>query len=411
VPVHRLAKDVSVFSRESGESILGPLAGIRIVEFGGIGPGPMCAMLLADLGADVIRIDRPVASGLGVGRPAKFDLLNRSRPSVIIDLKRPAGVSLALGLIEKADALIEGHRPGTMERIGLGPDVCTAANARLVYGRMTGWGQSGALSSSAGHDLNYIALSGALHSFGRKHQPPTPPLNVVGDFGGGALYLAVGLLSGILNARETGRGQVVDAAMVDGSASLMTAFYGLRACGQFSDVRGTNVTDSGAYYWDAYECADGKFVSVAPIEPKFRVELIKKLRDYTGDPRFEELTWAALNNEDARSVLRQTFASRSRSVWCDLLEGSDACFAPVLSLEEAPLHEHNRARHTFVEVDGIIQPAPAPRFSRTPAALPTAPDEPGASTRIALERWGIAHEDVLRFEAQGVVSTAQKPRD
>ncbi len=382
---------------------MGPLAGVRIVEFGGIGPGPMCAMLLADLGADVIRIDRPVPSGLGIPRPDRFNLLNRSRPSVIIDIKREEGVEAVLKLIERADALIEGFRPGTMERLGLGPDACLARNARLAYGRMTGWGQDGPLALAAGHDLNYISLTGALHSIGRRGEPPGLPLNLIGDFGGGALYLALGIVSAVLEARVSGAGQVVDAAMVDGAASLMTTFYGLHACGQYSSERGTNALDGGAYYWESYQCADGAYISVAPIEPKFRAELLRKLGlDQPGSgakvPPFTELS-----NEAARETLRSIFKSRTRDEWCALLEGTDACFAPVLSLAEAPQHPHNRARGTFVEVDGIVQPAPAPRFSRTPAALPTPPESSGQSTLRALADWGFDAEEIERLGDAGIL--------
>ncbi|MFH1604799.1 MAG: CaiB/BaiF CoA-transferase family protein [Pseudomonadota bacterium] len=382
---------------------MGPLAGVRVVEFGGIGPGPMCAMLLADLGADVIRIDRAVPSGLGIPRPDRFNLLNRSRPSVIIDIKRKEGVEAVLKLVERADALIEGFRPGTMERLGLGPDACLARNPRLAYGRMTGWGQEGPLALAAGHDINYIALTGVLHSIGRKGEPPGLPLNLIGDFGGGALYLALGIVSAVLEARASGKGQVVDAAMVDGAASLMTTFYGMHAFGQYNSERGTNVTDGGAYYWDTYQCADGAYVSIAPIEPKFRSELLHILGlDQPGSdaavPPFAELS-----NEAAREALRSLFKTRTRTEWCALLEGTDACFAPVLSLAEAPQHPHNRARGTFVEVDGIVQPAPAPRFSRTPTGLPTPPESAGQSTLRALADWGFDAEEIERLGGAGVL--------
>lgn len=376
----------------------GPLTGVRIVELGGIGPGPMCAMLLADLGADVIRVDRPEPHGLGTPRPDRFNVLKRSRPSVCIDLKRPEGIEIALRLIEKADALIDVFRPGTMERMGLGPQDCFARNPRLVYGRMTGWGQKGPLAMAAGHDINYISLTGVLHSIGRKGQPPTPPLVLTGDFGGGALYLALGLLSAVIEARTSGRGQVVDAAMVDGSASLMTEYYGRHAAGLHSDERGTNPTDGGAYYFDAYLCADGKYISIAPVEPKFREQLIDKLGLRNRRPALDELS-----NEEARAVLQELFATRSRAQWCELLEGTDACFAPVLSLAEAPHHPHNVSRGTFVEVDGIVQPAPAPRFSRTPSGLPTKPDAPGQSTAAALSAWGVAQQEIDALTRAGVL--------
>ncbi|AJZ56740.1 coA-transferase III family protein [Paraburkholderia fungorum] len=380
---------------------MGPLAGVRIVEFGGIGPGPMCAMLLADLGADIIRIDRPVPGGLGTPRPDRYNLLNRSRRSVILDLKRPEGIDAALRLIERADALVEGFRPGTMERLGIGPQACLERNARLVYGRMTGWGQDGPLAMVAGHDLNYISLSGVLHSIGRKGGAPTPPLVLTGDYGGGALYLALGVLSGVIAARESGKGQVVDAAMVDGSASLMTSYYGQYACGLHHDERGTNVTDGGVYYWDVYQCADDCYVSIAPIEPKFRAVLIEKLGLADLDPPLDAMT-----HDEARDTLRAVFRKKTRDEWCAQMAGADACFAPVLSLGEAPLHPHNRARGTFIKVDGIVQPAPAPRFTGTPTALPTAPESPGASTAIALAQWGFDEAEIARLGADGVFGPA-----
>ncbi len=376
----------------------GPLSGVRIVEFGGIGPGPMCAMLLADLGAEVVRIDRTEPHGLGTPRPDRFNILKRSRPSVSIDLKRTEGVEAALRLIDQADALIEGFRPGTMERMGLGPQVCLERNPRLAFGRMTGWGQDGPLSMAAGHDINYISLSGVLHSIGRKGQPPTPPLVLTGDFGGGALYLALGVLSAIIEARASGHGQVVDASMVDGSASLMTDYYGRYAAGLHNDERGTNATDSGAFYFDAYRCADGKYISIAPVEPKFREQLMEKLGLRDRKPSLDDIP-----NDEARDILQSIFATKTREQWCALLEGSDVCFAPVLSLGEAPRHPHNVARRTFVEVDGIVQPAPAPRFSRTPAGTPTKPDIPGQSTVEGLARWGFSPSEIEALAKAGVL--------
>lgn len=381
----------------------GPLSGVRIVEFGGIGPGPMCAMLLADLGADVIRIDRPEPHGLGTPRPDRFNILKRSRPSVSIDLKQAEGINAALRLIDQADALVEGFRPGTMERIGLGPEVCFARNRELVFGRMTGWGQDGPLAMAAGHDINYISLSGVLHSIGRKGHPPTPPLVLTGDFGGGALYLALGVLSAVIEARSSGLGQVVDASMVDGSASLMTDYYGRYAAGLHNDERGTNATDSGAFYFDAYRCADGKYISIAPVEPKFRAELMQRLGLGDRKPSLDEIP-----NAQAREILQTVFSMRTRAAWCELLEGSDACFAPVLSLGEAPFHPHNVARGTFVEVDGIVQPAPAPRLSRTPSALPTKPDIPGQSTSVAMARWGFQPQEIETLTRAGVLGSRTK---
>ena len=313
---------------------MGPLAGIKIVELTGIGPGPMCAMLLADLGATVLRIDRPEPSDLGVPRPLRYDLLLRGRRCLALDLKHPEGKALALRLIERADALIEGFRPGVTERLGLGPEDCLARNPRLVYGRVTGWGQEGPLAQAAGHDLNYIALAGAVHAFGRHGQPPTPPLNLIGDFGGGALYLAFGVVCGILEAQRSGRGQVVDAAMVDGAASLMTAFFGMMAAGLGSHERGTNILDTGAHFYEVYECADGRWISVAAIEGKFYAELLRRLDIDPATMPSQQMDrdhWP-----EAKARLAALFKTRTRDEWCALLEGTDACFAPVLTTDEAP---------------------------------------------------------------------------
>jgi alpha-methylacyl-CoA racemase len=352
---------------------MGPLAGIKIVELTGIGPGPMCAMLLADLGATVLRIDRPEPSDLGVPRPLRYDLLLRGRKCLAVDLKHPDGKALALRLIERADALIEGFRPGVTERLGLGPEECLARNPRLVYGRVTGWGQEGPLAQAAGHDLNYISLAGAAHAFGRHGQPPTPPLNLIGDFGGGALYLAFGVVCGILEAQRSGRGQIVDAAMVDGAASLMTAFFGMMAAGLGSHERGTNILDTGAHFYEVYECADGRWTSVAAIEGKFYAELLRRLDidPATLPPQMDREHWS-----EAKSRLAALFKTRTRDEWCGVLEGSDACFAPVLTTDEVPHHRHNALRKTYVEIDGIVQPAPAPRFSRTVPDLPIPPQPP-----------------------------------
>lgn len=373
---------------------MGPLAGFRIVEFAGIGPAPMAAMLFADLGANVMRVDRLAASGLGVDMPTRFGLLGRSRPSVAIDIKRPEGVTLVLDLIGKADALIEGFRPGTMERLGLGPDVAFERNPRLVYGRMTGWGQTGPLAQAAGHDLNYLALTGALAAIGRKEAKPTPPLNLAADFGGGALYLAFGVACALLEAQRSGKGQIVDAAMTDGAASLMTMFYGLYAAGLQRLERGTNLLDGGSAIYDTYECADGRFISVAAIELKFRQVLFERLG----------LPFTTDDGPEVRATLEKLFKTRTRDAWCALLEGSDACFAPVLTLDEAPHHPHNVARGTFVEIDGIVQPGPAPRFSRTPSAQPTPPQALGEGTRPALAAWGIPSERIAALFASGVVA-------
>ena len=376
----------------------GPLRGVRIVEFGGIGPGPMCAMLLADLGADVIRIDRTEPHGLGTPRPDRYNILKRSRPSVSIDLKRKDGIEVTLKLIEQADALIDVFRPGTLERMGLGPDVCFARNRKLVYGRMTGWGQDGPLAMGAGHDINYISLSGVLHSIGRKGHPPTPPLVLTGDFGGGAMYLALGVLSAVIEARASGRGQVVDASMVDGSASLMTDYYGRYAAGLHNDERGTNVTDGGAWYFDAYRCADGKYVSVAPVEPKFRALLLDKLGLADRRPALDDLP-----NDEARDVLQSVFVTRTRDQWCELLEGSDACFAPVLSLEEAPRHAHAQARGAFVTLDGVVQPAPAPRFGRSVPGTPRPAPVIGVHTEAVLAEAGYTPDEIAALRRGGTI--------
>lgn len=373
----------------------GPLTGLRIVEFAGIGPGPMAAMLLADMGAEVIRIDRLEPSNLGLTKPDRYNLMQRGRRSAAIDLKQPRGVELALRLIAQSDALIEGFRPGTMERLGLGPDVALARNPRLVYGRMTGWGQQGPLAKTAGHDLNYISLTGALASIGRAGERPPPPLSLIGDFGGGALYLAFGLLCALLEAKGSGKGQVVDAAIVDGAASLMTVFYGLHAAGLHGTQRGTNALDGGSAIYDVYECADGLEMSVGAIEAKFRAELFALLG-----------IAPASDGPELRQRMAAAFRTRTRAEWCALFEGSDACVAPVLTLTDAPHHPHNRARGNFVEIDGVVQPAPAPRFSRTAAGLPMAPESAGTSTRQVLERFGLSAEEIEALAAERVVRTA-----
>jgi len=379
---------------------MGPLAGIRILEFAGIGPGPMAAMLLADLGAEVLRLDRIEAAGdLGIGMPDRFKVTNRGRRSAAVDLKNPEGIALVLQLAGQADALIEGFRPGTMERLGLGPDVCLARNPRLVYGRMTGWGQDGPLARAAGHDLNYIALTGALHAVGRAGEPPTPPLNLVGDYGGGALYLAFGVVCALLEAKGSGTGQVVDAAMIDGAASLMASFYGMAAAGIWSDRRGANILDSGAAYYEVYECADGRWLSVAPIEKRFRAEFFRLIGLTSGTPSGDDpADWPAL-----KELIAARIATRTCDEWCAILEGTDACVAPVLTMAEAPDHPHNRARGTFVEIDGVPQPAPAPRFSRTAPATPSPPEAAGAGTGEALAAWGVEPARIAALKAAGVV--------
>ena len=379
---------------------MGPLAAIKIVELAGIGPGPMCAMLLADMGATVLRIERPGGSDLGLDRPRHLDLLLRGRRSIALDLKSAAGKALALRLVGRADALIEGFRPGVTERLGLGPEDCLARNRRLVYGRVTGWGQDGPLAQAAGHDINYIALAGALHAFGRRDAPPTPPLNLIGDFAGGALYLAFGLVCGILEARQSGLGQVVDAAMVDGAASLMTAFHGMIAAGIATHERGTNHLDTGAHFYNVYECADGRWISIAAIEGKFYAELLHRLDiDPTSVPaQMDREAWPEMQARFA--VL---FRTRTLDEWCALLEGSDACFAPVLTTDEAPVHQHHRARGTYVEIGGVVQPAPAPRFSRSVADLPIPPQPCGPEeAEAALGPW-LDPAEIAELKAAGTL--------
>ena len=380
---------------------MGPLTGIRVIEIAGIGPGPFCAMMLADMGADVVRIDRASAARGGDPDRPPLDLLNRGRRSVGIDLKSPEGVETVLALVEGADALLEGFRPGVAERLGIGPDDCLARNPRLVYGRMTGWGQEGPYASAAGHDLNYIALAGALHGIGRQGEAPVPPLNLVGDFGGGGMYLAFGMVCALLEARDSGQGQVVDAAMVDGAASLMTAFFGMAASGFWSEERGTNMLDTGAHFYNVYETADGRYISLGPIEPQFYAELRERLGLHGGewDHQMDRSRWPELKEKLAALV-----AQRTRDEWCELLEGTDTCFAPVLSLAEAPEHAHNRERGTFAEVAGAVQPGPAPRFSRTPGAIRRPPPHSGQHTDEILGELGLHADAIASLRASGAVA-------
>ena len=358
----------------------GPLTGIRIVEFAAIGPAPFAGQLLADLGADIIRIDRAERAG------EKPGVLSRGRRSVALDLKKPAAIETCLALLERADASIEGFRPGVMERLGLGPAVALARNPRLVYARMTGWGQTGPLAQAAGHDLNYISLSGAAHAIGTV-EAPVAPLNLVGDFGGGSLYLGMGLLAGVLNARATGTGQVVDVSMVEGSASLMSMFYELRAGGRWGE-RGSNFLDGAAPFYSPFRCADGKWISLGSIEPQFYALMLDKLG------LKDTLSPATQNDRslwpETRRTIAATIAARTRDEWCALMEGSDVCFAPILDMAEAPGHPHNLARGSFVEVDGHMLPGPAPRFSVTPGVTTRAPKAIGADTASALADWGVA---------------------
>ncbi|MGE4323714.1 MAG: CaiB/BaiF CoA transferase family protein [Sphingobium sp.] len=346
----------------------GPLQGIRIVEIAGIGPGPFACMMLADHGAEVIRVERPGAlDGNGLSGDPTKDVLMRSRTIVTADLKTPEGIAAVKALVATADGLVEGFRPGVMERLGLGPDVLLDVNPKLVYGRMTGWGQTGPYAQAAGHDINYIALSGALHAYGRKGEKPTPPINMVGDFGGGGMMLAFGMVSALLHARTTGTGQVIDCAMTDGSAVLMAMVWQFRAAGMWHDERGVNMLDTGAHFYDSYETKDGKYVSIGSIEPQFYRQLREKagLTDPAFDRQMDARQWPALSAE-----MEAVFKSRTRDEWCAAMEHSDVCFAPILSLEEAPVHPHNAERGTFVEADGVLQPAPAPRYSVTQPDAP-----------------------------------------
>lgn len=367
----------------------GPLAGLRVIEMPAIGPVPFCGMLLADLGADVLRIDRTGDVDLGLPVEPKYELLGRGKRSLALDLKDPKAIALVLDLVEKADVLLEGFRPGVMERLGLGPEVAQQRNPRLVFGRMTGWGQSGPLAPAAGHDINYIALTGALHAIGGRDGGPVPPLNLVGDFGGGSLYLAMGVLAALYERQASGRGQVVDAAMVDGAASLMTLFYGLKGAGLWSDSRGANMLDGGAPWYGSFECSDGKYVAIGSIEGKFYAELVARLGlDPAILPKqHDRKRWPSL-----QAAFAATFRTKTRDEWCAIMEGSDICFAPVLSLDEAPAHPHMTARQTFVAPDGVTQPAPAPRFSRTPGEIRRKPPQRGDGGTAALQDWGIGGE-------------------
>ncbi len=377
---------------------MGPLHHLRVIEIAAIGPVPLAGMLLADLGADVVRIDRLEPSGLGVAMDPRHDVNARGRRSVALDLKSPAGVAAALRLVARADVLLEGQRPGVTERLGLGPADCQARNPGLVYGRMTGYGQTGPLAAAAGHDLNYIALTGVLHAIGPAGGKPLPPLNLVGDYGGGALYLAFGVMAALFERQRSGRGQVVDAAMVDGAASLASIFYGLQAAGQWGGARGDNLLDGGAPFYDTYETADNRHVSLAALEPKFFAQLAAALGL---EPRFAQRQYDRRLWPEMRAAIAAAVRQRSRDEWCTRLEGSDACFAPVLSFEEAPQHAHARARQAFITVDGVVQPAPAPRFDRTPAAVPRAAPPAGEHTAAVLGEAGFSESEIAGLMAVG----------
>ena len=381
----------------------GPLSGYRIVEIAGIGPGPFAAMMLADMGAEVIRVDRAQSVRGPAPEAPFFDLLQRGLKNIAIDLKNPQGVETLLQLIEKADAVIEGFRPGVMERLGIGPDVCLARNPKLVFGRMTGWGQEGMYGQAAGHDINYISLAGALAHFARPGETPLPPLNMVGDFGGGGMFLAYGVVCALLEAQKSGKGQVVDTAMVDGAAVLMTMFWAFKSIGMHDENNpGTNLLDTGAHFYDAYRCKDDKFISIGSIEPQFYAELLR-LTGLDADPEFashmDRTKWSSL-----KPKVTAVFATKTQAEWCAIMEATDVCFAPVLTMSEAAQHPHNKERNTFVESHGVMQPAPAPRFSRTKTSLDQPPAHPGQHTSEVLTAWGIG--DVESLIASGAIKQA-----
>jgi alpha-methylacyl-CoA racemase len=385
----------------AGRTMSGPLEGVRIIELAGIGPSPFAGMMLADAGADIVRIDRSDKAVYPPRDEAHVDLLNRGRRSVAVDLKHPDGVELVLRLVERADVLTEGFRPGVAERLGLGPDVCLSRNPRLVFARMTGWGQDGPWAKAAGHDIDYIALAGALEPIGRAGDRPVPPLNLVGDFGGGGMMLAFGVAAALVSVQRTGKGQVIDAAMVDGAAALMTMTYTLRATGIWKDVRGTNMLDTGAPFYEVYETSDGGYMGVGAIEPQFYAELVRllgfkadELPDQNDRPRWPEM----------KVRFAEVFATRTRDEWEEIFTGTDACVAPVLSPGEAPDHPHMRARGTFTEVAGVVQPAPAPRFSGTPGAIRRPPPNPGQHGDEALLDWGLERGDIDGLRASGAIT-------
>jgi alpha-methylacyl-CoA racemase len=386
---------------------MGPLAGIKIIELAGIGPAPFCAMLLSDMGAEVLRVDRAANVGTDTdrdGNDARYNLLLRGRRNIAVDLKTKDGQDAVLRLIDRADALIEGFRPGVMERLGLAPDICLNRNPRLVYGRMTGWGQDGPIAHIAGHDINYIALSGALAAIGSAGGPPVPPLNLVGDFGGGALYLAMGVLAGILNARTTGKGQVIDCSMVEGAASLMTSMYGALASGAWVEQRGRNRTDGGSHFYHVYETKDGEFISVGSIEPQF----YRLLLTHTGlegvvlPDQSDRAQWTAMQSRFAA-----IFKQKTRAEWVEIMQQTDICFAPVLTMSEAIKHEHNRHRASFIEIDGIAQPAPAPRFSGTPTEVTRPPARAGENTDEILKDWGFSAGEIAALHQSAAVKAAE----
>jgi|TARA_B100001971_G_scaffold53989_1_gene49101 alpha-methylacyl-CoA racemase len=376
---------------------MGPLKGLKIIEMAGIGPGPFCGMVLADLGAEIIRVDRVSAIGTG----SKQDAANRGKRSIAVDLKSEEGVEVVLKLVETADAIFEGFRPGVMERLGLGPDVCSKRNKRIVFGRMTGWGQEGPLANAAGHDINYISLTGALAAIGRPGSPPVPPLNLIGDFGGGGMLLALGLVAALLESKESKKGQVVDAAMTDGSALLMTMIYTMQSSGVWKTSMGSNLLDGGSHFYDTYECKDGKFISIGSIEPQFYALLcqIADLDEEVFGKQMSRDSWPEQKEE-----ITKIFLNKTRDEWCDLMEGTDVCFAPVLDMSEAPKHPHNIERKTFIDLEGVTQPAPAPRFSRTEPEVVSSPSIVGEHTNEVLSSIGLSDEDISSLKTSGAVA-------
>ena len=375
---------------------MGPLTGVKIIEIAGIGPGPFAGMMLSDMGAEIIRVDRKA----DLDSPAPTDVLARNRKSIAVNLKSPEGVETVLRLCEGADAIFEGFRPGVTERLGIGPDACLARNPKLVYGRMTGWGQDGPMAQAAGHDINYISLSGALHAIGRQGEKPVPPLNLVGDFGGGGMMLAFGMVCALLEAKTSGKGQVVDTSMVEGSAALMGMMYSMLPSGMFSDQRGTNMLDGAPHFYDTYETSDGGFISIGSIEPQFYALLIEKadLDPATFAPQHDKSQWSGLKDK-----LTEVFKTKTRDEWCEIMEGTDVCFAPVISLIEAPDHPHNKFRNSYTEINGIVQPNPAPKFSRTKAEIRNPARRPGEDTDEVLAEWGFSADEVASLKAAGAL--------
>ena len=375
---------------------MGPLTGIKVIEIAAIAPLPFCAMMLSDMGAEVIRIDRLTQKGTG----SSANVLYRGRKSVAFDLKNSTALDSTLRLSDQADVILEGFRPGVMERLGLGPEVCLERNPKLIYGRMTGWGQNGPLSHAAGHDINYISIAGALGSMGYADRPPAPPLNLIGDFGGGAMYLLAGILAAMVERNSSGKGQVVDAAMTDGTASLLSPFYGLMAMNMWSTERYSNRLDGGAFYYGSYECRDSKYISLGSLEPQFYALLLEKcgITDETFKDQSDQEAWPI-----KREKMEALFKTKTQQEWCDILEGTDVCFAPVLNLEEAPDHPHNKTRQTFVKIQGVTQPAPAPRFSRTQGKIQSPAAITGANTQEVLIDWGFSDSEISNLQMNNAI--------